>query len=148
MTGRSFNIRVYGLLFHDGHVLVSDELVAGERITKFPGGGMVPGEGTLQCLKREIMEEMGLEAKQLVHFYTTDFFQESAYREGDQVVSIYYTFTVDDPSSVKDGSPAAGSAASEGQKFRWLSLPEAKETDVQLPIDRVVMRLILGSKWK
>ncbi|MBS1569825.1 MAG: NUDIX domain-containing protein [Bacteroidetes bacterium] len=146
MNAKRFNIRVYGLLFHEGCVLVSDELVAGERITKFPGGGMVPGEGTLQCLKREVMEEMGLEARHLVHFYTTDFFQESAYRKADQVVSIYYTFTVDDPSSLKDGSPAAGKEASAGQRFRWLSLAAAKETDVQLPIDRVVMRLILTAK--
>ena len=58
-----FNIRVYGLLFHGGSVLVSDEMVQGRRITKFPGGGMMPGEGTLDCLRREIREETGLEVE-------------------------------------------------------------------------------------
>lgn len=38
MSSERFNIRVYGLLLHEGGVLVADELVKGHRITKFPGG--------------------------------------------------------------------------------------------------------------
>jgi hypothetical protein len=34
----TFTIRVYGLLLHEGRVLVSDEFIKGRRITKFPGG--------------------------------------------------------------------------------------------------------------
>lgn len=138
----TFNIRVYGLLLHEGRVLVSDELVANQWIAKFPGGGMVPGEGTLDCLRREIKEEMNLEAKQFRHFYTTDFFQASAYNEADQIVSIYYTFKVDDPGCIMDGGPAMGVGASPGQRFRWLAINGATEAELQLPIDRVVMRMI------
>jgi hypothetical protein len=50
----SFTIRVYGLLIHNGFMLVSDELIRGHRITKFPGGGLEFGEGTKDCLIREI----------------------------------------------------------------------------------------------
>ncbi len=142
MNVEKFNIRVYGLLFHAGCVLVSDELVANVPVTKFPGGGMVPGEGTLDCLRREVMEEMGLEARNLRHFYTTDFFQASAYRATDQIISIYYSFMVDDPGSIRDGAPAEGMGASSGQHFRWLSIASATEAEFQLPIDRVVLRMI------
>ncbi|MBL7954930.1 MAG: NUDIX domain-containing protein, partial [Flavobacteriales bacterium] len=72
-------LRVYGLLIHAGHVLVSDELIKGQRITKFPGGGLEFGEGLKDCLIREIREEIGVEAFDPVHFYTTDFFQQSSF---------------------------------------------------------------------
>ncbi|MBW6489588.1 MAG: hypothetical protein K0B15_00205 [Lentimicrobium sp.] len=48
-----FNIRVYGLIFHKGNLLVSNEFRLGIHMTKFPGGGLIFGEGALDCLKRE-----------------------------------------------------------------------------------------------
>lgn len=138
-----FNIRVYGLLFHGGSVLVSDEMVQGRRITKFPGGGMMPGEGTLDCLRREIREEIGQEAGDLRHFYTTDFFQRSAFRPEDQIISIYYSFSLPRPDLLGNGLPAPGTGAEPGQVFRWLPLGMARVEDVDLPIDRVVMRMVL-----
>ena len=84
-----FTIRVYGLLIHKGNVLVSDELIKGQRITKFPGGGLEFGEGLKDCLIREIQEEMGLDALDLDHFYTTDFFQQSAFHSRHEGISVY-----------------------------------------------------------
>ncbi len=138
-----FNIRVYGLLIHAGRLLVSDEVVQGVHVTKFPGGGLEPGEGTLDCLRREIQEEMGKEASGLHHFYTTDFFQPSAYRPEDQILSIYYTFHVEDPGSLGNGERARGSGADEAQRFRWIPFDKARIDDVDLPIDRVVMELLI-----
>ena len=60
MTLKRFNIRVYGLLLDQGRVLVSDEFIRGQRVTKFPGGGLELGEGTKDCLIRELREEMEL----------------------------------------------------------------------------------------
>ena len=85
-----FTIRVYGLLLHQGSVLVADELIKGQHITKFPGGGLEFGEGTKDGLLREIREEIGVEAFGLEHFYTTDFFQMSAFREGQQIMSLIH----------------------------------------------------------
>ena len=57
-----FIIRVYGIYIDpDKGILVSDELVNGKYITKFPGGGLEFGEGTIDCLKREMVEETGQE---------------------------------------------------------------------------------------
>jgi 8-oxo-dGTP diphosphatase len=71
-------------------LLVSDEFIRGGYFTKLPGGGLEFGEGTRDCLRREFMEETGLEVEVCEHIYTTDFFQISAFNNKDQIISIYY----------------------------------------------------------
>ena len=84
-----FNIRVYGIWIQDNKVLVNEEKIRDKIITKFPGGGLHWGEGIIDCLKREWIEELNINIEPLGHFYTTDFFQRSAY-DNSQVISIYY----------------------------------------------------------
>jgi 8-oxo-dGTP pyrophosphatase MutT (NUDIX family) len=146
MMLKRFNIRVYGLLVHLGRVLVSDEIIRGRRITKFPGGGLELGEGTMDCLRRELREEMGLEAVDLEHFYTTDFFQQSAFAESDQVVSIYYTFSVADVEALPYGTEPFGGNGAGAEWFRWLDLASAEEGMMSLPIDRIVLRLLTADR--
>ena len=56
-----FNVRVYGVLLDKANrLLVSDEFIRGNYFTKLPGGGLEFGEGTLECVAREFMEETGL----------------------------------------------------------------------------------------
>ena len=75
-----FNVRVYGILItEEGDLLLSDEYDFGFPHTKFPGGGLEYGEGTRECLMREFIEECNLKIEVLDHFYTTDFFQKSAF---------------------------------------------------------------------
>ena len=147
MSITRFNIRVYGLLLNEGKVLVADELIKGHRITKFPGGGLEFGEGPKDALVREVREELGVDAFDVEHFYTTDFFQRSAFREGDQIISIYFTFRVADIAALRTTSiPFDFSEASGDQeRFRWLALASVREEDVTLPIDRVVMRMLLAT---
>ncbi len=139
-----FNVRVYGLLLHEGSVLVADELIKGHRITKFPGGGLEFGEGPKDCLIREIREEVGVEAFDLEHFYTTDFFQMSAFRPDQQVISIYYTFRVADPLAIAVSTVpfAFKQQVADEESFRWLDPRTAPEEAITLPIDRVVWRLL------
>lgn len=141
-----FTIRVYGLLLHNGHVLVSDEIIRGKCITKFPGGGLEFGEGLKDCLAREIREEIGIVANDLKHFYTTDFFQQSAFHTTPmQVVSVYYLFTVAEPKAIPVVSePFNGMRGDQvGELFRWLPLKGAKPEGLSLPIDRVVLGMIM-----
>ena len=85
------NIRVYGIIINDKkQVLLSDELRHGIAFTKFPGGGLEWGEGTKDCLKRELQEELGLSAEIGDLFYVNDFAQLSAFRKNDQLFSFYY----------------------------------------------------------
>jgi ADP-ribose pyrophosphatase YjhB (NUDIX family) len=146
MTIERFNIRVYGLLLHEGRLLLADELVKGHRISKFPGGGLELGEGLKDCLIREVQEEVGVEAFAVEHFYTTDFFQPSAYRAGDQIISIYYTFQVADPLAIPVSTVpfAFKQQVNDEEAFRWLDLTTARVEDVTLPIDRVVLGMLLA----
>ncbi|MFD2146875.1 NUDIX domain-containing protein [Mucilaginibacter antarcticus] len=71
---KAFNLRVYGLLINDAEeILLSDEQEYGMQFTKFPGGGLEYGEGLIDGLKREFVEECDVKIDVLSHYYTTDF---------------------------------------------------------------------------
>lgn len=150
MAEPRFTIRAYGLLVRHivgarPSVLVADELIKGQRITKFPGGGLEYGEGLKECIVREIREEIGVEAFDVEHFYTTDFFQQSAFHSKPlQVVSVYFTFRVADAEAIRVvKQPFEGIAgASDQEVFRWASLGLRAEDAVSLPIDQVAWRLL------
>src|ERR1700760_3670370 len=98
----ALTLRVYGILLGpDKKVLVSDEYIRGNYYTKFPGGGLEFGEGTRDCLKREFMEETGMNVEIGEHIYTTDFFQISAFNNKDQIISIYYTVKAIEPITIE-----------------------------------------------
>lgn len=147
-----FNIRVYGLLINDQkQVLVSDELIRGMYITKFPGGGLEFGEGTRDCLQREFMEEMNLRVTVGDHLYTTDYFQMSAFNPEHQIISIYYFAhaqeTITAPLRVKPFDfDAAQLAVYEEKKeietFRFIDWDDFSEVHLTLPIDKKVAELV------
>lgn len=47
------------------------------KMAKFPRGGLQFGEVTIECLKRENIEEMNQKINILKSFYTTNIFQET-----------------------------------------------------------------------
>jgi ADP-ribose pyrophosphatase YjhB (NUDIX family) len=129
-----FNVRVYGLWIHEGQILVNDELIRGKQVIKFPGGGLELGEGTIDGLKREWQEELNLDIEVLEHFYTTDFFQHSAF-DDSQVISIYYLVSSGDPS-------AAITNTMDGERTYWMPLKEVSGDTFTLPIDKVVGQIL------
>lgn len=145
-------MRVYGILINEKEeLLVTDELIRGGRFTKFPGGGLEWGEGTRQCLAREFMEEMNLKVAVQEHIYTTDFFQESAFRPGDQIISIYYRVAALEPIAVRLSTTPFEFDADQMQQyktrretesFRFIPLETLSEDAVTLPIDKVVVGMI------
>src|SRR6476660_4427882 len=119
--GKRFNVRVYGLLLHNDAVLVSDEFIKGNRITKFPGGGLEFGEGTRECLAREFMEELKLSVSVTEHFYTTDFYVASSFDSNSQVISIYYMVEPLEKMTFKTSTALHNYEKKEGaQAFRWI----------------------------
>lgn len=130
MEGR-FNIRVYGIWIAHDQLLVNEELIMGRRIIKLPGGGLEFGEGAHDCLIREWKEELCLDIRVLGHFYTTDFFQPSAFSKNDQVISIYYRVEALVPPSALCNTVA-------GERSFWLPMQEVQEDTFSLPIDRIV----------
>lgn len=144
---RRFNIRVYFLLFHPSkvEVLVSDEIIRRNYYTKFPGGGLEWGEGAADAVRREAMEELGQEVEVLEHFYTTDFFVQSAFRDSDQVVAIYYIVRLKEPPRFRIAYTRFSFLQSEKdeESFRWVPLAELQEDDFAFDADKAVVRRLL-----
>ena len=135
-------VRVYGLLFNsNGEVLVTDEYQLGMPMTKFPGGGLEFGEGPIECLRREIMEEMGVEIVNVEHFYTTDFFQQAQFFSEAQLLSIYYTANIkDEKGFIASTVPFDFELGTDGkQSFRWVDTKELNAEMFTFPIDKVVI---------
>ena len=149
-------IRVYGILVNEQQqILVSDEYFRGMYVTKFCGGGLEEGEGTKDCLRREFMEEMNLNVKVEEHFYTTDFYQPSAFRKGDQIMSIYYKVKALEPITAPlrsqpfqfdEREMKMYNETGETETFRFINLTDFNEDCMTLPIDKIIVQMILALK--
>jgi 8-oxo-dGTP diphosphatase len=147
-----FNLRVYGVLINEKkQVLVSDELIRGSYITKFPGGGLEFGEGTRDCLKREFKEEMDLEVEIGEHIYTTDYFQLSAFNPEHQIISIYYFAKSleaikaplrDKEFDFDEQQLKVYSSTGETETFRFINWDDFSAESVTLPIDKIVASML------
>jgi ADP-ribose pyrophosphatase YjhB (NUDIX family) len=140
-----FNVRVYGLLINDhNEILISDEQEYGMRFIKFPGGGLEYGEGLIDGLKREFVEECDVEIEILRHFYTTDFYIKSAFNDS-QIISIYYLVKNITPLNlvIKTMPYDFDGEGDVLQSFRWVNLAELQPADVTFPIDQHVVKLLV-----
>ena len=143
-----FNLRVYGVLINEQkQVLVSDELIRGSYITKFPGGGLELGEGTRECLQREFLEEMDLKVETGDHIYTTDYFQPSAFDPTHQIISIYYYVNPLEeiriqlkykPFDFDAQQMKVYEATQETETFRFIDWDDFSPESMTLPIDKIV----------
>lgn len=149
-----FNIRVYILLYDEDEtrVLLSDEIVEGEYYTKFPGGGLEYGEGLLDCLHREAVEELGQDVEVLRQFYTSEIFQASKFVAEDQIICVYYQCCL--PKN-DQGRRLPTFRVSEHkfdfiqkhereESFRWQAIQTLHKEDMSLPLDRVVVARLLA----
>lgn len=137
-----FIIRVYGLIINDNYeVLVTDEFQLGEKMTKFPGGGLQFGEGPVDCLIREIIEECnGQRISNIEHFYTTGFFQKALFYPKHQLISIYYKakFILPIEFSISEKPFDFEEDKNGNQSFRWVKINMLKADEFSFPIDKLV----------
>ncbi len=126
---KRFNIRVYGIWINDNKILINEETFKDRTIIKFPGGGLDWGEGIIDCLKREWKEELNLNIEVLGHFYTTDFFQASAF-DNSQVISIYYRVAAPLPAVISNNVP--------NECTFWMDVSQISADTFTLAIDKKV----------
>jgi 8-oxo-dGTP diphosphatase len=139
-------VRVYGIVVNAREeLLLADEYWFGQPMTKFPGGGLIPGEGTIACLKREFREELGLEPHNVRHFYTTDFFQPTALVSPPrQLLSIYYLVDLPGEETIPVKSSQYDFEHREGaMAFRWVPLAQLTPAIVTFPIDQKVVAMLV-----
>jgi hypothetical protein len=84
------------------------------------------------------------------HIYTTDFYQPSAFRAGDQILSIYYRVNPISLEPLKTRSKAFDFSPEEvadkngqAEHTRWIALDDLSEATMSLPIDKIVVHKIL-----
>lgn len=139
----NFVIRVYGIIRNENNeILITDEFQLNQKMTKFIGGGLEFGEGTIECLQREFREECNnQELKNIRHFYTTDFYQKALFYENHQLISIYYLAELQEPISFKiSEKPFDFEVLKNGnQSFRWIKIKKLNPADFTFPIDKFVI---------
>jgi 8-oxo-dGTP diphosphatase len=89
------------------------------------------------------------------HIYTTDFYQPSAFREGQQILSIYYHAKAlepisaplrDKPFDFDESQMAIYEKEKEIETFRFIDWENLSEESVTLPIDKIVVRMLKKTK--
>ena len=127
-------------------ILVVHEQINDFKFTKFPGGGLEYGEGILDCLIREFDEETGLDIDVIEHFYTTDFFQSSAFKPNDQLISVYYKVAAkNDWRTVKlENQVLNNGNRTELLRFEWVELNKLNLDLMTFPIDKFVCNKLLN----
>jgi 8-oxo-dGTP diphosphatase len=138
-----FNLRAYGILIKDEKILLAKECINDFCFTKFPGGGVEHGEGIAEALQREWMEETGVQLNEMTHYYTTDFFQVSAFNPVEQLISVYYKVSCEfDPLfySKDESSPDQIKKL----ELNWQALSDFKPELLTFPIDKLVSKKILS----
>lgn len=146
------SIRVYGILINEQkQVLVSDEYIRGNYFTKFPGGGLEVGEGTRDCLKREFLEEMNLKVEVGGHIYTTDIYQQSAFNQAHQIISIYYYASAlediavplrNKPFDFDDAQLRIYEEKKQIETFRFIDWDNFSADAVTLPLDKIAAAIV------
>lgn len=134
-----FNVRAYGALVLNQHILLSSENYKNIHFTKLPGGALEFGESLPNCIVREFKEESGLVVNVDKHLYTTDFFQKSAFDPSHQVLSIYYKVSLEQSFETL---PKVETLENRGQKFYWRRLDELSEDDFTFPIDKHIVPIL------
>lgn len=135
----SFTIRIYGIYIKEDNLLLCEEKHGDRSMLKFPGGGLEFGEGTLDCLKREMLEEFNLDIEVMKHFYTTDFFVQSAFHKDTQVMSIYYLIDVLNKEIPTD---ILHTQSNGEQMLKWVDLSTLDSSSLTFPIDQKVADIL------
>lgn len=150
MEDSKFNIRVYAIFLYRKSVLLSHEYFKAQAFTKFPGGGLKFGEGTHDCLRREIREELNQEIREIRHFYTLDFFQPTRFYKDYQLLTIYYLACLQNPDSLSITSEfKAKDQKSNGlYRLRWVPLDQFQKEDLTFTADQEAAGKLLNSYKK
>jgi 8-oxo-dGTP diphosphatase len=117
-------------------------------LLNFRAGGVEYGEGLIEGLKREFIEECNTEVEVISHFYTTDFFVKSAFNDS-QVISVYYLVKAVSDLRFKTKT-AVFDFEGEGdvlQSFRWLKISELNVDHFTFPTDQHVAGLLIDIRW-
>ena len=140
-----FNIRVYGIWIHDNKILLSHENIDGFKMVKFPGGGLELGESTIECVRREFLEELNVNVEVGSHIHVTNTVIQSAFRANEQIVAVHYAVH-GDPSRARSSAIQPTSVGRQNVlAFKWHELNEEIIALLSFEMDKQAVHQLMGS---
>ena len=82
----------------------------------------------------------------VVHFYTTDFFIQSAFNENHQVLGLYYKADVAPEWSDRFRGPGKIPSNNGEEYFRWVKVESLRAEDFTFQADQAAIRQFLASQ--
>ena len=131
-----FNVRVYGIWIKSDKILLSHENIDGYAMTKFPGGGLEFGEGALDCLKREFMEELGVKISQSKLVHVSEKYIPSAFKKNEQVIAVHYLVDSDDSILNYENIQDTAVGKSNLLSFKWHKLDSSLIDSLSFEMDK------------
>jgi 8-oxo-dGTP pyrophosphatase MutT (NUDIX family) len=139
LNKRLFNMRIAGLAFRDGHVLV--HRASHEQFWTFPGGTAEIGESSLDTLVREMKEETATDIVVERHLWTVENFFTFEGRTWHEI-GVYYLMRM------PDTFPFAPEAivhrvrdAKNDLEFKWVPADKARLEALPLQPDFIPARI-------
>ena len=142
---KRFTLRVYGVLFNKGKLLLSHESYQGKSFTKFPGGGLNLGESVLEGLVREFKEEMSIDIEPSYLFHITESLQISAFHPDEQVLAIYYLVQSDQVDQIPTGRKKEELKGTK-EVFEWVSINHFDKAILTFESDREAASKLLDKQ--
>lgn len=144
-----FNVRSYGILIAhppkgSPKILLSQELIAGKDLTKFPGGGVEFLEPPADTVVREFAEELSLNVKVTEIFYVSPHFHRSFFRP-QQFIPLYWRVEPIDSLHWDKPFPKIAEGDRTQQGF-WQDLSALDPAVFTHPVDREIATLIKAGK--
>lgn len=117
----TFRVGAYGILIEDGKVLLTHTRIPSGAVWNLPGGAVELGEGPLEALKREFIEETGLQVVASGLAHASERFHQSKDYPQNQLVKLYWFV------KRTGGDPRPGGNGDDVDECRFVPLAELFE---------------------
>ena len=144
---KEFVIRVYGFIINDDNeILIAEEFHYDTFMRKFPGGGLEYGEGIVDCLRRELREELGFDLAVMEQVYITPSFATSAFNKSAQVIGVYYRVNPIAEMLFLYRENKLAPTENGKENFKWISIDALAKSDFTFATDQDAFEYLLSTR--